>query len=377
MASRNALRMRLVLAALPTLLRNRLRRKPLDAAAPRTILVAQLLLLGDTVMLAPLLAKLRERHPNARIVLTCPPGLLRLFEGRPWGVEAIAWDVRDTASLARLCAAGPFDLALVPADNRFSWIAAAAGAARIVGFAGDKRWQKNLPITEFRPLPTTPRAFGDFAADLIDGADPVPYGVGNWPLPEATPFDAPGGPYALIHLGASSPHKLWPAADWIDAIDRFAALGLEVVLACGRGENALLDAVDPRRLHRHYPGNLDLAQYWHLIAGARLLLCPDTGIAHLARLAGTPTVALFGPGSPVLFGAGRFWRQQPYAALWEPEIACRDQNAVFEKPISWARQCWRTPAQCGNPRCIRAIPVERTVDAAQIFLRTPTETSSR
>jgi len=368
MASRNALRTRLVLAALPTLVRNRLRRQASNAAAPRTILVAQLLLLGDTVMLAPLLAKLRERYPDARIVLTCPPGLLRLFEGRPWGVEAIAWDVRDTTSLARLRAAGPFDLALVPADNRFSWIAAAVGAPRIVGFAGDSRWQKNLPITEFRPLPAAPRAFGDFAADLVDGPDPAPYQPGDWPMPEAAPFAQPAAPYTLIHLGASSPHKLWPPERWTAIADWFSARGLTVVLACGRGEDALLHQVDPEQRHTRFPGTLDLAQYWQLIAGARILLCPDTGIAHIARLAGTPTVTLFGPGSPVLFGAGTFWREVPYTALWEPDIACRDQNAVFEKPISWARQCWRTPAECGNPRCIRAVEQDAAIQALDAFL---------
>ncbi len=371
MASRGLQRALTVLRALPTVLRNRI--APAGHDTPQRILIAQLLLLGDTLMLAPLIAKLRARYPAAQIVLTCPPAFLPLFATRPWGVEALGFDLRDTAALSRLRAHGPFDLAVVPADNRFSWLAAAAGARRIVAFAGDARWRKNLPVTEFRPLPSAPTAFGDFAASLVDGDPPPPYRVGDWPAPAARPFDRPANPYAVIHLGASSPHKLWPVERWREAIAWLQARGLSVVLACGRGEDKLMNEVDPTQQCLRYAGTLDLAQYWALLAGARVLLCPDTGIAHLARLAGTPTVALFGPGSPVLFGAGQFWRNMPYVGLWESDIPCRDQQAVFEKPLPWARQCWRTPAQCGNPKCIRAV----SFDAARINIETLLENGRR
>ena len=59
---------------------------------------------------------------------------------------------------------------------------------------------------------------------------------------------------------------------------------------------------------RRSPGALDLAQLWHLLAGAELLVAPDTGVAHLGRIVGAPTVTLFGPGSALLCGAGDFWR---------------------------------------------------------------------
>jgi 3-deoxy-D-manno-octulosonic-acid transferase len=43
-------------------------RQPL--AMPRRILIAHNLLLGDTIMLVPLLKKLRTRFPEAEIVMT-------------------------------------------------------------------------------------------------------------------------------------------------------------------------------------------------------------------------------------------------------------------------------------------------------------------
>ena len=41
-------------------------------ASPRRILVAHHLLLGDTLMLTPLLAKLRERYPEAEVTMAVP-----------------------------------------------------------------------------------------------------------------------------------------------------------------------------------------------------------------------------------------------------------------------------------------------------------------
>src|SRR5262245_35084879 len=81
------------------------RRRP---AHPRRILVAHQLLLGDTLMLTPLLARLRRRHPEAEIVLTVSRGQLPLYAPRPYGVRALAYDSRDPESARALLEAGEF-----------------------------------------------------------------------------------------------------------------------------------------------------------------------------------------------------------------------------------------------------------------------------
>src|SRR6266849_4707484 len=105
---RNAGRLRV----LPRVLANRLfpRRKPTD---PKRVLIAHHLLLGDVVMLAPLLAKLRERYPQAEIAMTVRRALLPLFARRPYGVQAIPYDPRDSSTLDQLFDERPFDLALI------------------------------------------------------------------------------------------------------------------------------------------------------------------------------------------------------------------------------------------------------------------------
>jgi len=120
------------------------------------ILVAHHLLLGDTLMLTPLFAKLRERHPGADIVTTVATPFAPLYATRPYGVRAIGWSPR--ALPRELFAEGPFDLALVPGDNRFAWLARAMRARWIVAFAGDTPPTKNWPVDELIPYPDAPAA---------------------------------------------------------------------------------------------------------------------------------------------------------------------------------------------------------------------------
>ena len=96
------------------------RRRP---AHPKRILVLHHLLLGDTLLLTGLLAKLRARHPEAEIVMTVSPAYAPLYEARPYGVRAHAFDPRDISTVWPLLRGGRFDLAILPADNRWSWLA--------------------------------------------------------------------------------------------------------------------------------------------------------------------------------------------------------------------------------------------------------------
>ena len=76
--------------------------------------------------------------------------------------------------------------------------------------------------------------------------------------------------------------------------------------------------------------------------GARVLVSPDTGVAHLGRAVWIPTVTLFGPGSAQLAGPGSFWRDTPWRAVGRDPFPCRDQRVLFRREIDWVRRCHRT-----------------------------------
>jgi ADP-heptose:LPS heptosyltransferase len=336
-----------------------LRRPPRD---PRRILVAHHLLLGDTLMLTPLLAKLRERHPRAELVMALPESYAPLYAGAPYGVKAVGWNPRVPAA-SPLWREPGYDLALVPGDNRFSWLALALGSRWIVAFAGDRPSRKNWPVDELRRYPDAPAAWADIAATLIDGPPPAHYARADWPPPLVEPFALPARAYAVLHVGASTPLKCWDPMRWRALAAALEARGLEPVWSAGHGEDATARACAGDTPYRSYAGMLSLPQVWRLLAGASLLVAPDTGIAHLGRVVGTPTVALFGPGSATISGAGEYWREAPFRAVTVAPFACRDQRVLFKRELDWVRRCGRSLAECPHPRCMDAIELDAVLAA--------------
>lgn len=341
--------------------------------SPRRILVLHHLLLGDTLMVTGLLAKLRARHPDAQIEMTVAPAYAPLYTGRPYGVLAHPFDPRDIGTLRPLWSGPRPDLVILPADNRWSWLARGIGARWIVGIAGDRPARKNWPVDELVPYSTAPAAFVETAASLVGGSPPAPYRTQDWPAPEAGVAQGYDGDYVVLHVGASSLLKLWPAQRWRDLAAWLEAKSLSVVWSAGPGEAAIIEAIDPGGTRLRVPGTQTLAQLWHLLAGARAVVCPDTGIAHLARIVGTPTVTLFGPGSAVICGTGEFFAGMPGRAVTVDPFPCRDQSIQFFRHVSWARRCERLPGappeRCERPLCMEAIELGRVTAAIDDLLR--------
>jgi ADP-heptose:LPS heptosyltransferase len=332
-------------------------------AAPQRVLIAHHLLLGDTLMLTPLLKKLRERHPGADIAMTVPRAYALLYAAHPYGVRALPWDPRHPSP--HLFDEPAFDVAFVPGDNRYAWLAAAMKARWIVAFAGDRPGTKNWPIDALVPYPDAPAAWGDMVATLVDGPAPAPFARAQWPAPAAAPFARPAGRYAVLHVGASSPLKRWLPERWQSLAQWLASRGVAPVWSAGPGEDAIVRACDPQGAYPSLAGRLDLAQLWHLLAEAELLVAPDTGVAHLGRVIGVPTVALFGPGSAQICGAGDFWRDMPYRSVTVDPFPCRDQTILFKRDIAWVRRCGRSVAQCPEHRCMPAITLAAVQHAVE------------
>ena len=343
---------------------------------PQRILIAHHLLLGDTLMLTPLLAKLRAQYPRAAITMVVPHPCARLYTHRPYGVRALGWDPRDARSVRRLIreqGADGYDLALIPGDNRHSLLAQAMGARWIVAFDEDRPSYRSRAVDEHHLYPDTPGTWADITATLIDGPPPSAYQSVDWTAPEAAPFDRPTSPYCVLHVGASSRLKLWAPDDWKTLAAHLRARGLQIAWSAGPGEEALVAACDPHPEDRVTAGRLDLAQVWHLIADAELLVCPDTGVAHMGRLTDTPTIALFGPGSAMLAGAGDFWRSSRYRALTVAPFPCRDQHLLFKRHVAWVQICKRSTAECASPRCMQAIASDAVIDACREWLPVATD----
>jgi ADP-heptose:LPS heptosyltransferase len=118
------------------------------------------------------------------------------------------------------------------------------------------------------------------------------------------------GDTVLLHPGAASGSRRWPADRWAWLAARLAQQGFPVVITGGPTEIALCRDIARQALatmgHSERPGRpvpairveagtLDLPGLTDLVATAQLLVCGDTGVAHLATALGTASVLLFGP----------------------------------------------------------------------------------
>jgi ADP-heptose:LPS heptosyltransferase len=125
-----------------------------------------------------------------------------------------------------------------------------------------------------------------------------------------------GRRYAVVHPGAASGARRWPVERFATVVRALAADGLDVVLTGSPAEQPLVDLLveqagaGPAVVRA---GRTDLRELAHLVAGARVLVCGDTGVAHLASATGTPSVVLFGPVSPGSWGPPS---SGPHRALW-------------------------------------------------------------
>jgi ADP-heptose:LPS heptosyltransferase len=109
----------------------------------------------------------------------------------------------------------------------------------------------------------------------------------------------------VVHPGASTPDKRWPVMRFAAVARRLAAAGHRILVSGSPGEagdaHALASAagLPPNAV---LAGRTDLGALAALVAHANLLVCGDTGVAHLATAYGTRSVLLFGPVSPQRWG---------------------------------------------------------------------------
>jgi len=116
---------------------------------------------------------------------------------------------------------------------------------------------------------------------------------------------AEAGGATVVHPGAASPSRRWPAERFAEVAAREAAAGRPVVVTGGPGEVALAGAVaEAAGLPGTavLAGRTDLLDLAATVAAAARVVCGDTGIAHLATALGTPSVVLFGPTPPHRWG---------------------------------------------------------------------------
>jgi ADP-heptose:LPS heptosyltransferase len=136
-------------------------------------------------------------------------------------------------------------------------------------------------------------------------ADPGDLGLSR-PEPPSTAGPAGRRPVAgavVLHPGAASGSRRWPAERFAAVARALAGEGYHVLITGTAAERSLCRRV---AYHAGLPAAVvletDLLELAAVVAGAAAVISNDTGTSHLATAYGTPSVTLFGPVSPALWG---------------------------------------------------------------------------
>jgi ADP-heptose:LPS heptosyltransferase len=108
------------------------------------------------------------------------------------------------------------------------------------------------------------------------------------------------GEYVCIHPGATTPARCWSKEGFAAVGDALAQLGLRVVLTGSKHEVELCEAVASmmKAPSINLAGCTSLGALAALLNDARLLVCNDTGVSHLAAALGVKSVVIFTHSDP-------------------------------------------------------------------------------
>ena len=285
---------------------------------PHRLAVMRALQLGDVLCAIPALRALRAALPEAHVTLVGLPwaeGLVDRFPGyldafvRFPGYPGLPEQPPRLEALPAFLAGMQgrrLDLAvqLHGSGGVTNPLVACFGARRLAGFFEPGRYCPDpagfLPYpaagSEVRRLLALVRFLG--APDRGEALE-FPVRAADRAALAALPGTAglAAAPYACLHAGARAAARRWPPDRFAAVGSALAARGLRVVLTGSAEEAPVTAAVAARTV----PAPLDLAgrttlgSLAALLAGARLVVSNDTGVAHLATAVGTPSVVLFAP----------------------------------------------------------------------------------
>ncbi|MFF4777357.1 glycosyltransferase family 9 protein [Microtetraspora fusca] len=290
------------------------------------LLVLRGLGLGDLLTAVPALRALRRAFPGHRLVLAAPAPLAELLP-LIGGVDGL----RDVRGPGPVPATDPPPDVAVNLHGRGPQSTDAlrrTRPGRLLAHApepGGPPWREDLhevrrwcAFLDWYGIPADP---DDLAVRMPDAG-----------FAEGLPAGA-----VVVHPGAASAARRWPPerfAEVAAALPGVVITGVEREL--GLCVAALAGLPEERVLRT---GLCELAA---LIGRARLVVCGDTGVAHLATALGTPSVVLFGPVPPALWGPpanGRhvvLWtgrRGDPHAPRPDPGLLEIDVPDVLDAAL--------------------------------------------
>lgn len=260
------------------------------------IAILRLRSLGDCVLTTPALHILKRFRPDLHLALFVEDRFREVFEGNPDLSEI------HPPELAAVRRFRPQLCLNFHGGTRSAWMTELSGARYRAGF-GHYRQQflYNVRIPRAQEILQVDRKV--HTAEHLASAMFF-LGVPAVEIPRARLFP-PGRAAAnhavrsaVIHAVAATPDKTWPAAHFLAVAEHLSESGISPLFIGGPG--------DCLNAFRRFPtAQGSLSDLKALLSSALLFVGNDSGPAHMAAAFGLPSVVIFGPSDPQIWGPWR------------------------------------------------------------------------
>ncbi len=308
---------------------------PMRLPGTPRILVVALRRLGDVLLTTPLIRSVKRAYPDAAIDALVFAGTQGVLAGNPdlKDVLTIPSDpnLGETLALLRRTAKR-YDLALsTQTGDRPTTLAIVAGRQSVGlleanGLAAaakrfllsrscvtDRDRHRVLDILRLTELVGIPAH-----AEVV-----CPAGATRSDL-------VPAKSYAVIHAAPMFTYKRWAMDGWRKLAVALRERGLGAVVTGAASDRTYLDEIWQSGDHAsevvRLDGKLEWPELSAVIGAARTYIGPDTAITHLAAATGVPTVALYGPTDPRIWGP---WPRGGLDRAWEPSGTIQRRGNVW------------------------------------------------
>lgn len=312
------------------------------------ILAARLDSAGDVLVTGPALRAIADHPDVTHLTLLCGPqgeAAAKLLSepddvftwASPWTiVPSPAASTEHINKLSAFITAQQFDAAVIFTSFHQSPLPLAlvlrmAGVPHISGASVD--FPGSLMDVRLRPGEDFPEDQPEVERALMIAA------AAGFPLPDhddgrmritdpsgallGSGVEVPASPYVVIHPGAAVPARMWPPEHSAETVDLLYRRGYTVVVTGGSDEKELTTQVAGER-GIDLGGRTNFRQTAEVLARAQVVICGNTGPAHLAAAVGTPVISLFSPVVPAI-------RWAPYGVpvelLGDQSAPCKDSRA--------------------------------------------------
>ena len=312
----------------------------LDHGAVRRIAVFRALMLGDLLCATPALRALRHSFPRAEITLIGLPWASSLaerlscvdrfenFPGHP-GLPEATPDLAAWPGFLERMQSRDFDLLIQMhgSGDVVNTLLSLLGARRMAGFVEPDRhggepslscaWPERGTEVE-RLLTLTDRLGAARRGDELEfPVSPQDRERLHAAVPELERCDK----VAVVHAGAQLSSRRWPVERFAEVADALARRGLGIVLTGSESEQLVVRELQlaMRETAINLCGRTGLFELGALIERARLVVCNDTGLSHIAAALRVPSLVI-SSGADVERWAPR--DAQRHRVLWH-DVACR------------------------------------------------------